>query len=296
MGINIEPPLVSVLMTVYNREKYVGAAIESVLSQTYQNWELIITDDQSKDKSVSIIKSYADKDSRIHLHINEHNLGDYPNRNKAASFAKGKYLKYLDADDLMYPWALQCMVSMMEDNPSAKWGLCSLPPDRGRMYPYVLHPKEAYEANYRHRVPLFSRAPLSAIIDRGTFEKVGGFSGKQHLGDFELWHILGRYYPVLLMPQGMVWYRVHDDQQSNDNRIDPYVPFKYLINVLEHLNHPDCPLSSSSKQYAIKNAKKAMGKMTVDCIMCLKFDKARQMLNAANINFFTALRYLILKK
>src|SRR5690606_2521559 len=97
-------PLVSVLMTVYNREKYIAEAIKSVLASTYQNWELIIVDDQSMDNSVAIAQSFAQKDPRIQVHVNKENLGDYPNRNRAASYAKGKYLKYVDSDDLIYPY------------------------------------------------------------------------------------------------------------------------------------------------------------------------------------------------
>ncbi|MBN2662839.1 MAG: glycosyltransferase family 2 protein, partial [Bacteroidales bacterium] len=97
-------PFVSVLMTAYNREKYIAEAIESVIASTYQNWELIIVDDGSKDKTVEIAKQYEAKDPRIKVYINEKNLGDYPNRNKAASYAKGKYLKFVDADDLIYPF------------------------------------------------------------------------------------------------------------------------------------------------------------------------------------------------
>ena len=105
---------VSILTTVYNREKYLAACIESVLSSSYQDWELIIVDDVSKDTSLDIAKRYEQKDPRIKVYVNEKNLGDYPNRNKAASYAKGKYLKYLDADDLINPQGLEVMVHTME--------------------------------------------------------------------------------------------------------------------------------------------------------------------------------------
>ena len=103
-------PVVSVLMTVYNRGKYIPAAIESVLAQTFKDFELIIVDDCSTDRSVDIARTYANKDSRIRVYVNEENLGDYPNRNKAASYAKGQYLKYVDADDIVYPHCLEVMV------------------------------------------------------------------------------------------------------------------------------------------------------------------------------------------
>src|SRR5579862_3435759 len=118
-----EAPLVSVLMTAYNREKYIAEAIESVLASMYKNFELIIVDDCSKDKTVDIARSYELKDSRIHVYVNEENLGDYPNRNRAASYAKGKYIKYVDSDDFLYPFGLWIMVSRMEAHPTAVVGL-----------------------------------------------------------------------------------------------------------------------------------------------------------------------------
>ncbi|HEY4875342.1 MAG TPA: glycosyltransferase family 2 protein, partial [Puia sp.] len=108
-----ELPLVSVLMTAYNREKYIAQAIESVLASSYKNFELIIVDDCSSDNTIEIAKKYQQQDSRIKVHVNEKNLGDYPNRNKAASYAKGKYLKYVDADDYIYPAGLELLIQMM---------------------------------------------------------------------------------------------------------------------------------------------------------------------------------------
>ena len=115
-------PLVSILTTVYNREKYLAACIESVLASCFQDWEMIIVDDQSKDNSVAIAQQYAAKDRRIYVYVNEINLGDYPNRNKAATYAKGKYLKYLDADDLIYPHSLEVMIAAMEQFSEADFG------------------------------------------------------------------------------------------------------------------------------------------------------------------------------
>src|SRR5665647_2829415 len=98
--------LVSVLMTAYNREKYNEEAIESVLTSSYNNWELIIVDDCSKDSTVDIAEKYARLDKRVHVYKNERNLGQFGNRNKAASYAKGVYLKYVDSDDIIYPLSL----------------------------------------------------------------------------------------------------------------------------------------------------------------------------------------------
>jgi glycosyltransferase involved in cell wall biosynthesis len=246
-----EKPLVSVLMTTYNREKYLAMAVESVLASTYENFELIIADDQSKDRSLEIAREFAEKDRRVRVVLNEKNLGDYPNRNMAAGLAKGKYLKYVDADDLIYPSGLQVLVSGMEQFPGAGFGLGSLPQDKFRIFPFTLTPQEAYQRHY-FQEQLFHKAPLSAIIRKDVFEAVGGFTGRRYLGDFEMWHILAARYPVVLMPQGIVWYREHAEQEMQNNRTDFTIPFKYLRCAEEMIGRPECPLSEGERAKALR--------------------------------------------
>lgn len=239
-------------MTVYNREKYIRAAIESVLDSSWRDFELVIVDDGSSDQSVAIARGYEATDDRVHVHLNEHNLGDYPNRNRAASLARGKYLKYVDADDMIYPHGLQILVETMERFPQAGYGLCSLEQDAHRMFPFELEPEDAYHRHYFEQ-DLFHKAPLSAIIRKEAFDAVGGFSGKQHVGDFEMWHVLSARYPVVLMPHGIVWYREHDEQQMQDNRTNIAVPFKYLKLATEMLRSKRCPLSAQARDAAERN-------------------------------------------
>lgn len=248
----MQEPLVSVLMTCYNREKYIGQAIESVLASDYRNLELIIVDDVSKDGTLAIAKTYAAKDSRVHVYLNEKNLGDYPNRNKAADYAKGKYLKYVDSDDYIYPWGLSALVRMMEGFPEAGWGLCSLLQIPQRPYPFLLQPQEAYE--YHYCGPgLFHKAPLSSIIKKEAFSEAGGFSGSRMVGDFEMWHRMALRYPVVLMPDGMVWYREHAGQEVSSYR-------RYILEYekirLKYLNHPDNPISREKAREIIDGRKR----------------------------------------
>ena len=93
----------SVLMPVYNRERYVRQAIDSVLAQTFTDYELIAIDDGSTDGSVEVLKSYG---SRIKF-IQQHNQGPEVARHKAAALAQGEYLVFLDSDDFFFPSALQ---------------------------------------------------------------------------------------------------------------------------------------------------------------------------------------------
>lgn len=202
-------------MTAYNREQHIAESIRSVLKSTHSDFELIIVDDGSTDGTVAITKEFAQSDNRIRVYVNEHNLGDYPNRNKAASYAQGEYLKYVDSDDLLYTHGLQIMVEAMEQFPEAGWGICTLPPDKTRQFPFQLNPEEAYR--YHYLGPrLFHRAPISSIIRRTVFEKEGGFKPIRMAGDYEMWHRLALFYPVVLMQEGLIWNRIHDAQEMSD--------------------------------------------------------------------------------
>ncbi len=231
--------LVSILMTAYNRQKYIAVAIESVLASAYSNFELIIVDDHSSDNTVNIARSYAAGDNRIRVYVNEKNLGDYPNRNKAASFAAGEFLKYVDSDDYLYPWGMGILVDSMNKFPDAGWGLCSLPQNKNEPFPFVLTPKEAYE--YHYLGPgLFHKAPLSSIIRKRIFDEVGGFGVARMVSDCEMWHRLALKNDVVLMNEGIVWSREHDEQEQNSlSKFD----LEYERIMIRYLKSPDCPLS-----------------------------------------------------
>ena len=93
-------PLITVLMTVYNGQDYLRPALESVLAQTYKNFELLIIDDASSDDSLRIIKSY--QDPRIAVYSNPQNLGQTRSLNVGLKFATGEYIARMDADDLVF--------------------------------------------------------------------------------------------------------------------------------------------------------------------------------------------------
>lgn len=116
-GYFLRPPTVSVVMPVYNREKMVGDAIDSILSQSFQDFELVIVDDGSKDKTLDVVRAYAKKDSRIKVVVHEKNCGVGCARNTAQKHARGKYLAIMDSDDIMAEDRLVRQVAAMEDHP-----------------------------------------------------------------------------------------------------------------------------------------------------------------------------------
>jgi glycosyltransferase involved in cell wall biosynthesis len=242
-------PIVSVLTTAYNRERYIADCIESVLASEFEDFELLIVDDCSVDNTYEISKRYEKRDSRVRVLRSNMNLGDYSNRNYAASFAQGKYLKYLDSDDIMYPHCLGVMVSCMEQFPEAGFGL-SAHNYRDRPHPVLLKSLEAYRSNF-FSVELFGRAPGSSIIKKSQFDLVKGFTGKDQVGDHELWLMLAQKNSMVTMPSCLVWDRVHGDQeQFHDSNVDKMV-LHHLVQV-EALNADDCPLSEMERQQAVR--------------------------------------------
>lgn len=109
-------PLVSIIMSVYNGQEYLRESIESILNQTYENFEFIITDDGSKDISLNILKEYLRKDSRIKLVINDSNKGLIYSLNNMLNLSKGKYIARMDADDISLKNRIEEQVKFMEKN------------------------------------------------------------------------------------------------------------------------------------------------------------------------------------
>ncbi|MCG2462594.1 glycosyltransferase family 2 protein [Flavobacteriaceae bacterium F89] len=277
-------------MTVYNREKYIAKAIESVLASTYRNWELIIVDDQSNDNSCSIAMSYAQKDTRIKVYINNENLGDYPNRNQAASYAKGKYLKYVDSDDLIYPFGLEQLVFYMEQFPMAGYGLCSLDQDDKRIFPFQLSPLETYRRHYIHKISVFHKAPLSSIIVRDVFLQEGGFSSVRHYGDSELWHRLSKKYKVVLMPGGLVWSRVTDGQEAAIRSNNPANALKTFQSAKRHIKSENCPLLGKEKEVVLKLYNQRIASVVLSAFKRHGWKKGMEMQGMSDMNLVEVIR------
>ena len=107
--------LVSIIMPSYNTAKYIAETVQSVLAQTYQDWELIIVDDCSTDDTDEVVKPFL-SDSRIRYLKNEKNSGAAVSRNRALREAKGKWIAFLDSDDLWMPEKLEKQIAFMEEN------------------------------------------------------------------------------------------------------------------------------------------------------------------------------------
>lgn len=120
-GVAVCPTRVSIVMPAYNAETYIGESIESVLAQTYLDWELLVVDDCSTDSTVGIVEGYARNDERIKLLRAEQNGGPARARNRAIDAASGRFISFLDADDLWHPKKLARQLAWMAER---KVALC----------------------------------------------------------------------------------------------------------------------------------------------------------------------------
>lgn len=249
-----DKPLVSVLMTAYNRKKYIAEAIESVLASSYTNFELIIVDDCSKDSTVAIAKSFADKDRRIKIYINQKNLGDYPNRNKAASYATGKYIKYCDSDDKLFNWTLEYCVEMMEKYPDSGMGILNLNKDIKDEY---LLSEEAIQTNFFDKA-ILNIGPSGTILRREAFEKVGRYKPDYGVPSDMYFNLkMAASFPILLLSRAFFFYREHDGQEFKNKYSYVCYNYKYLYDAFQIKNFP---LSEEQKNYILKKARRSFVK------------------------------------
>jgi glycosyltransferase involved in cell wall biosynthesis len=227
-------PLVSVLMTAFNRENYIGEAIESVLISSYTNLELIIVDDGSKDRTVDIAKEYKETDSRIKIYVNEQNLGDYPNRNRAASYAKGEYIFFLDSDDKLFPDSLQKLITDVIQYSDFNFGMYCNHVD----YVLMLAGDEALNNHFYKKQFLFI-GPGGTIMKRDFFQRIGGYPEKYGPANDMYFNLLACCNSsVLLIPYDFFFYRRHEGQEINNRFGYMYNNYNYMRDALTELAFP----------------------------------------------------------
>jgi glycosyltransferase involved in cell wall biosynthesis len=244
-------PMVSVLVTAYNREAYIAEALESVLAQTMADFELIVSDDCSTDGTVRIVEEYARRDPRIRLSVNSRNLGDYGNRRQAATLARGRFLKYHDSDDVMYPHCLAVMVHSLLNAPAAAFALSASRSWPGGPCPMLLTPRLAYEREFLG-FGLFQLGPAAALFRTEAFRELGGFGDAPHSSDYLFWIRACARVNVLLVPGDLFYYRIHPGQEAALPTND--LAFAHAAaRAWQMLNSPECPLTGDSLERAKRN-------------------------------------------
>lgn len=215
--------LVSVLLPVYNGKPYLEAALQSVLSQTYQHFEVIAIDDGSSDGSHEIIESVADP--RIRL-FRQSNHGLAATLNRAIALSRGEYLARQDQDDLALPQRFEKQIAFLESNPAhaliGTWAEIWVGnQDSGRRHQ---HPAE----NHILKWELLFNNPFvhsSTMLRKSAVQEVGGYctdTSRQPPEDYELWSRLARKFEVANLPECLQIYREVQKSMSRTGE-DPFL-------------------------------------------------------------------------
>ncbi len=215
-------PTVSVIMTVFNGESYLRPAVDSVLAQTFEDWELIVVDDASVDSTPSILRSYHD--SRIKVMRREQNSKPAVCANWAISVANGQYIARLDADDVFLPNRLEEQVGYMNAHPDA-----------------VLVASAAYEIDEKGarvgfrpggigdcalKLTLAAHNPIthsSVVFRTDAARELNGYNEEKRSwfsDDYEFWTRILFRGKTIVLPQPLIEYRVHSNSISADNAAD----------------------------------------------------------------------------
>jgi glycosyltransferase involved in cell wall biosynthesis len=280
-----EIPLVSVLMTAYNREEYIVEAIESVLSSTYLNFELIIVDDCSSDNTYSIAKTFEAKDIRVKVFANEKNRGDYPNRNIAASYAKGEFLMYVDSDDTIVLEGIERCTAAMMLYPDAGFGIYNISYNE---HPFLMNSVDAIKDHF-FKTAFLLIGPGGTIIRRTYFEQINGYPEKYGPANDMYFNIKAACYsPIVLLPFNFINYRRHAGQEIN-NWLS-YLPNNYLY-LKDAMNELPLKLSPQEISWIInKNKRRFLVNICKYLFRTGNLINTQRILNSTEFSFRNALQ------
>ena len=252
----MENPLISVLMTAYNREQYIAEAIESVLASTFQDFELIIVDDCSVDTTVAIAKKYEQQNGKIKVYVNDVNLGQFKNRNKAASFANGVYIKFFDSDDIMNNDLLEVTMQAMLSFPEAYVGIeCMWSKIPKAKLPVLFTSREAYINHFFQGNDFLHYGPSSSIFKKSLFNECNGYNEEVGiLADTLLMLQLAAKSPVVGY-KPYLFFRRRDDGQVTVEQDNYYLMFCQRHQINSIVLNSRIPLSGHEVKIIKQNYK-----------------------------------------
>jgi len=214
---------VSIIMNCYNGEQYLKEALESIIKQTYKNWELIFWDNQSTDKSASIFKSYTDSRFKYYYASIHTGLGEA--RKKAIKKTTGKWIAFLDVDDIWLPDKLSEQIKVINcyryDNIGLIYGKTYFLEMNGKKKEYFIYQsydRKLFEGHiFRDLLFKSNFIPfLTVIVNKKAYEEVGGFSSYfKQSPDYYLFTLIAEKYIVKAVKKRIAIYRLHSDNLTN---------------------------------------------------------------------------------
>jgi glycosyltransferase involved in cell wall biosynthesis len=205
-------PLVSVLMPVYNAERYVAEAVQSILDQTFTDFEFLIVDDGSTDKSLKILQKFAQQDPRIRL-ISRPNTGIVGALNEMLKLSKGEFLARMDGDDVCDPSRFERQLCYMSENPgivAVGSSAISIDPD-GDLIGDAILPLDHDSIESAHLSGRSSIFHPAVMMRQNTVNAVGGYRNEAFpCEDFDLWLRLGEIGKLANLPEKLLYWRRTD--------------------------------------------------------------------------------------
>jgi glycosyltransferase involved in cell wall biosynthesis len=208
--------MVSILLPAYNIDKFLKEAIDSVLNQTYKDFELILIDDGSTDNTLNIMQEYANKDNRIIIDSHE-NMGMGESLNRALKIAKGDLIIRMDADDIMLPQRIEMQVEFMQNNPNISVSSCLAYyiNENGKIIGKTFSDLKTIDDSKRY---LKENEPIGLLHPGVIFRKkdileIGGYRGKfWPAEDIDLWNrLLENGKNIVVIQEILMKYRIHGD-------------------------------------------------------------------------------------
>ncbi len=212
MAISVESPEVTVLLSVFNAERYLNEAIDSILTQTFTDFEFIIIDDGSSDRSLQILQQYAQQDSRIQLVARE-NRGLVSSLNEGLALAKAPFIARMDADDVSYPDRLSKQVDFLINHPDfaaigCKVRLIDEDSDPLRLFSLETTHREIDAAHLQGQGGAIAHA--AAMFRKDKLNFIGRFRSEfTHAEDLDLWLRLAEVGQLGNLPDVLYDYRQH---------------------------------------------------------------------------------------
>lgn len=209
--------LVSIVLPVYNGEKYLKLSIESILEQTYKNWELIIIDDCSSDNSANIAKEFAMIDDRISYYLNESNLKLPRALNKGFSLSKGEYLSWTSDDNIYFPNAIERMVKTLEnEHTEFVFATCDIIDSEGNVIEILKAPMD-----YKKSIIGGNCVGACFLYTRNVYITVGDYNPEMLLvEDYDYWLRIFAKFEVSNIQDILYKYRWHDGALTSTEKKD----------------------------------------------------------------------------
>ncbi|HNR06411.1 MAG TPA: glycosyltransferase [Saprospiraceae bacterium] len=263
-------------MVSYNSARFIKDSIQSILNQSYVDFELIICDDNSTDNTWEIISEY--NDTRILKIKNEVNIGENANRNNAISLSKGQWLIFIDADDILYDYGLEIFVRHVTNNEDCGM-IIARPWDERIRYPFKIYPLQFYQFEYLDN-SIIGRNFTKVLFKKSAIIETGCFDNMQiKMGDAYIQYKIGMLYPSIIIQDGLSWWRRRKGQASEKliQNTDLFIidSYKYLVPLLANKNNP---LNNEQKEIALNNLYGSYSRFVLKLLITFKFSKVISLL------------------